>query len=1009
MKTNRSKTWSPLLLTHFLSVLNDNLLKGAITFLAVRWAPEEWTAWILAASSFFLVLPFLMLSAWGGRLSSGHAKAKVVERAKQAEVPLMTFAAISMWTQNLWMALATLLLMGVQSALHAPSKLGLIAETAKGGERSWGTGMMEMLAFAGVLLGMLVAGWVAEAETARNLFAGLFIAVACLGTLSARLIKYRWPAKNRPLPTALPLRFFRKTWKAANQPKGLQSILLGEGAFWLMGSMLQLILLFHLPIRYGATSSQTASVVAAMAVGIGLGCWLTGRLCSRRFEPGLVAISSWGMLVLFIIAATADLSFTGIGVVMFFIAFLSGTFKVPLNVWVQQRVPEQELGRILALSNMISFGFILIGAGLFAGLATFMSGEQMFGFMVLITAVTSIVVSWVMFDRFIYSIGWILSRVIFKIRFRGMENIPKTGGALVVANHGSYLDFLLIVAAMPRRVRFVMLKDVYDKPFLNPLLRKLHMVPINPRKGGNNLEDFNQRVRAEINAGHVVCIFAEGTVSRTGQMLVFKKGIEHLSKGLDAPIIPIHYDNVPGTPMTYPARFRKLAGWAPSNWRKKLTCTIGAPEPAPVKASNIRTRMKEMEAEAFAMRPRPNGSISEVVYRKLETRKHCIEDPAASMSLKSLKREARALAVELERLPDANLAIAYHNDLNLQVAVVAGILARKTILPIAMHATREDAMLTAQLGRCETILTTRLQAEHWGQLGGLNYFVRELDQSTDAFPIRKWAGRLHRSLWGWRPLPFPENKAVFRVPDYSGGFLGMLDITAENIWAVQTGLEQVAFTQGLRKIMLDLPTYESWGLALPVLASAFFKLDVVLAGDADVVEVIQSSRPQAAVMGVEDLDRLIHHGPQDLSFLSQVHTGPERIAPEVLAQLKARGTQVLQSAGTNLTGSLLSVNMPDFEGPDMVGFPMYQKNAVTGSAGRPLPGIAVRIVDPTDMSKQLLPGEVGRVLVKGAAVARGQVSSWAENLSDCMKDWVLTPMMGAMDEHGFLRLQPKAT
>lgn len=984
-----------------LGVLNDNLLKGVISFLVVTWAPESAHATILAASSFLLVAPFLMFSAWGGRLASRFPKAKVVAWAKFAELPIMAVAAFALFGQHLTLALIALACMGIQSALHVPSKMGLIAETAAGGERSWATGVMETLSFVGVLLGMLVAGAVAEMPAAVSVLACTLMGLAVAGWFASRFLKYRWPAPTQ-LPTANPVTFGRNSWKRAAEFTGLRKVLLGEGAFWFIGGMLQLVLLMHLPEAYGASAGQTALVVAAMAVGIGAGCWVAGKRCARSLEMGLVPVAAWGMVVLLAIAAWAPLSMIGFTVVMVCTAFLSGIYKVPLNVWVQQRIPLARLGEVLALDRMVSFSFVLVSALVFAGLATVFSSGALITVMAVCALALAFAVSRETLGPLVRLIAWCLARTLFRFRMRGLEHMPTDSGALVVANHTSYLDFLLVTATVPRQVRFVMLKDVYDNKWLKPLLSRLNMIPISPRKGGNNLEAFNQRVRQEIADGHVVCIFAEGTVSRTGQMLVFRKGVEHLSEGLNAPVIPIHFDNTWGTPMSYSSAQRRLVSFSPKYWRRQLTATVGAPAPHPVKASALRQQMVEMEADAFALRPRPRHTLSEVLYRNLSAGKFYLADEVRTRTSRNLLREAADLAMRLEQVPGTTVAVAYENSLNLQYAIAGAVLARKTIVPLNVTWSAAEAQRTLQLAECSHVVTSCAQLKTWGELSGVEYVHAELEHGPG--DAHCWSRRLRMKLSGWKPLPFPKDRPVFRVVDDSQEGAPLMNVSVDNVWALRTGLKQVAYTKGLKKLLVELPGHDTWGVMLPLLLASEFNLSTVLVTRENAVDLINLHRPGAAVMHSGNLPALAQNGPADLSFLQQIHVGMTPVDPEVLEALEARGTSVFASAGLNRTTSLLSVNMPDFNGKDMVGTPMHQKSSCKRSVGRPLPGLAVRIVDPTDPSKPLEAGTVGRVLVKGAGVVSSCFASWADHLASCVDQWVMTPFYGKLDEHGFLRL-----
>ncbi|NNE56322.1 MAG: MFS transporter, partial [Flavobacteriales bacterium] len=547
------KSWLPLFFTQALGVLNDNLLKGAICFIAVLWVPQEMRATVLAMASGLLVIPFLMISPWAGRLSVRYDKAKVVNYAKLAEIPIMMIAIGGFFLESLWLSGFALLLMGFQSAIYAPSKYGLIRDVGGYKGINYGTGMMELLTFVSVLLGMVLAGFVADMGDAQKyILGGIFLSLALLGWWASNCIKVKEVEAQPEFEGSIqPWKFAKRTWKTAGQTKGLKWTLIGLGIFWLIGSLLQLVLLLHLPEQFDLSATQTSLVISAVAVGIGLGCWTAGVLSKDRVELGMTPIGGLGMAICLTVLSFAELSLGGFIFFAIASAFFSGWFKVPLNAWLQDRVKGRELGTMLALQNMLLCIFVLLSAIIFKVATLVMSSEAIIGVIALIAwgvAIGTLINIPAMFVR---TLVFLLSKIVYRVRVHGADRVPKTGGALVVANHVSYLDFMLLVAAVPRQLRFVMLQDMYDKKIFKWLLKRMNMIPINARKGGNNLEAFNALCQAEINAGHVVCIFSEGTVTRTGQMLEFKRGIEYIAAGIEAPIIPVHLGDVIGTPCSF--------------------------------------------------------------------------------------------------------------------------------------------------------------------------------------------------------------------------------------------------------------------------------------------------------------------------------------------------------------------------------------------------------------------------------------------------------------------------
>ncbi|MBL7943399.1 MAG: 1-acyl-sn-glycerol-3-phosphate acyltransferase, partial [Flavobacteriales bacterium] len=212
-------------------------------------------------------------------------------------------------------------------------------------------------------------------------------------------------------------------------------------------------------------------------------------------------------------------------------------------------------------------------------------------------------------DLFFYVLAYILKWIVvgyahlfFSIRYAHRNRIPSRGGALVVINHTSFLDFVFAICTVPGLVKFVMNAHTYSRPLMRGLMRRFNFIPVQTAMGQEGRTKFNEAVKAEIEKGHVVVIFAEGTVSRTGQLLEFKKGVEHLSAMLNAPLIPVHFDNLPGSAFTFRAGKNRMERFTLRQWRRRVMIRVGVPVIGKITSFELRERMKELECESFSDR-----------------------------------------------------------------------------------------------------------------------------------------------------------------------------------------------------------------------------------------------------------------------------------------------------------------------------------------------------------------------------------------------------------------------
>ena len=368
--------------TQFYGVLNDNLLKGLICFITVFWVAPEHQALVISLASMVMVMPFILLSPLAGYLAQNYPKQKILQVSKLVEIPIMLVALVGFLSQSVWLVFISLFLMAVQSAVYSPSKYGLIKELSQGSPIANSVGIMEMLSFVAVLLGTLIAGFISDIQTTRIIILGAsLLLLSLLGYRSSRKISRQSAHQNSiSLKASLnPLTFLKRSKKTSSIFKGVNSSVLGLGVFWLMGSLIQMNLLVHCPLL-GYDNTQTGLIMAMVAVGIGLGCWVSGKIIKKRLEIGIVPFAGLGLTFCSLGLSFSFLNEIAFLLLLFFTAFFGGLFKVPLNAWIQERVSKKHIGTALAYTNMVVFLFIFISAVLFVGFQEWLSTYSHFSF-----------------------------------------------------------------------------------------------------------------------------------------------------------------------------------------------------------------------------------------------------------------------------------------------------------------------------------------------------------------------------------------------------------------------------------------------------------------------------------------------------------------------------------------------------------------------------------------------------------------------------------------------------
>ena len=371
--------WTPLFLSNFLGVYNDNFVKNCIIFIAVGWSMPRWMtqSQLISMVSAALVVPYLFLSPLAGRLAVFYSKTKVFRICKLLEIPVLMLACISFQLHWVMMAVFTVLLMGILSCIYSPSKYSLIRDI--GGEEgvSFGSGVFEMMAFLGILIGTVTASVVSDVYNKWLVFS-IFIGLALLGYLVTRSIRAtELPEIKDSVGTLNPIRFLVVSFRFARLHANVNSAVFGASAFWLIGGMLQMNLVIHCKQVYLASNTVTGLVMACAAIGIALGCWAAGRISGNGVKKGLILIGIGSMSLLFLLLTFFQPPLWFFVVCVFGVAFMGGLFQIPCLSMLQNSGLGRKLGDMIGYLNLVTFVFVLLGT-LFFSLTTYFTSENSF-------------------------------------------------------------------------------------------------------------------------------------------------------------------------------------------------------------------------------------------------------------------------------------------------------------------------------------------------------------------------------------------------------------------------------------------------------------------------------------------------------------------------------------------------------------------------------------------------------------------------------------------------------
>ena len=557
-----TRRFAPFFGTQFLGAFNDNLFKNALvvllTFQATSWTtltPEVLTN--LAAGIF--ILPFFLFSATAGQLADKYDKARLARLTKLLEIVIMGVAVLGFVVHSLAVLLAALFLLGLQSALFGPVKYAILPQHLREDELVGGNALVESGTFVAILVGTLAGGLLAAVDGATTWIALVGLVVAVLGYLCSRGI----PVAPAPVPElVVGLNPFTETWRNvgfARQNRTVFLSILGISWFWLYGAMFLAQFPVYAKNVLGGNETTVTLLLAVFTVGIGIGSLLCDRLSAGHVEIGLVPFGSIGLTVFGIdlafaspdlLPAGAPLPLAGVLAMhqtwrvlfdLFALGLFGGFFIVPLYALIQLRSAPEQRARIIAANNILNALFMVCGALAAAGLlGNGLSIPALFGIAALCNAAVAVYIYSLVPEFMLRFIAWLLIHSVYRLQQNGLENIPQDGPAILVCNHVSFVDPIVIAAASRRPIRFVMDHRIYRLPVINFIFRHMHTIPIAPaREDAAMMAAAFEEVAHALAAGELVAIFPEGRITDNGEIYPFRPGVQQIVGRTPVAVIPM--------------------------------------------------------------------------------------------------------------------------------------------------------------------------------------------------------------------------------------------------------------------------------------------------------------------------------------------------------------------------------------------------------------------------------------------------------------------------------------
>ena len=606
----------PLFITQFLGAFNDNVFKNALIILIAFQAAEQMgvnSNTLINLSAGLFILPFFLFSASAGQFADKFEKARLIRFTKLLEILIMACAFIGFYSHNVPLLMALLFLMGTQSTLFGPLKYGILPQHLKPEELVGGNGLIEMGTFLAILLGTMAGGiLIGAGQLGQSIVAYVVIMIAVLGYLSSRSIP---PAA--PVAPDLQLNWnpFTETVRNigfARQNRTVFLSVLGNSWFWFLGSIYLTQLPNYTKLTLGGNEQLVTLLLTLFSVGIGVGSLLCERLSGRMVEIGLVpfgsiGLTAFGVDLYFAAAEPLGLDNAGVGAFLAYpgswrividiilLGAFGGLYIVPLYALIQSRSKVSHRSRVIAANNIINALLMVLAALLAIVLLNAgFSIPQLFLSIALLNALVAVYIYTLVPEFLMRFLVWLLVHVMYRVRKHGLEHIPDTGAAVLVCNHVSFVDALIIAGCVRRPTRFVMDHQIFKLPILRFVFNTAGAIPIaSAKENAALLEHAFERIGDYLDGGEIVCIFPEGRITRTGDINTFRPGIERIIKTNPVPVVPMALRGLWGS------WFSRSSGRAMNRlprprWRR-IELHAGPPvPPAQISAADLQYRVAEL-------------------------------------------------------------------------------------------------------------------------------------------------------------------------------------------------------------------------------------------------------------------------------------------------------------------------------------------------------------------------------------------------------------------------------
>lgn len=986
-----------------------------------------------------ILIPFILLFTPSGYIADKYPKNQVMRVSAWAALLITLMITASYYMGLFWLSFALTFLLAVQSAMYSPSKYGFIREIVGEKHLAEGNGLVQAITMVAILSGTFFFSIFFEKLLPNSDIsskADLLQQIAPLGWILVALtsielfLAYKLPQKTK---TDEKMLFDWDKYKTGKTQRSTLSVVKNNRFIWLsiiglsiFWSVAQVILAAYPAYAKEYLDIQRVDllqgILACTGIGIMIGSLIAGRISKNHIESGLIPIGAAGMALAIALITYFDSAFWQ-AINFLFLGVMGGFFIVPLNAYMQYHAKEKELGRVIAAYNFIHNGVMLAFLVVTALLAY--QGINSVSLFLLLTLIVIVGAIYTIVKLPQSLLRFVISRLFharYNIHVIGFENIPASGGVLLLGNHISWIDWALVQIAAPRTIHFVIERGYYERWYLKWFLKLFGVVPISSGASASSIKTITNL----LHDGKAVCLFPEGTISRTGQLSTFKRGYEKAIKDTGSLIIPFYLHGLWGS------RFSRSSGFLKENsksgFKRDIIVAFGETLPDDTEVDTLKQRVYDLAVTSWLsysadLAPLPVQWLH--VAKRMGSRMASTDIIGEPLSHYKFITAVFSFSKIIAKLsPEQNIGLLLPTATGGAITNMAVLTLGKTVINLNYTASPDSMRAAVKQANIQTIYTSSRFIKKLKDRGiNINdiftdtkmYHLEELKEGISKLSMLKTLlivmalpSRLLQAMY-IKHIDMQDTATLLFSSGSEGAPKG-IELTHQNLAA---NSRQVADTLNKREddvLMSILPTFHAFGLLASTLMPLSEGIPIVCHPDpTDVVNIAKGiAKYQGTVtFGTSTFFRLyvrnrrVH--PLMLQSLRIIIAGAEKLSPDIREAFKIKfGKTILEGYGATETSPVAAVNVPDEL--DTTYWKVQQGN-MTGSVGMPVPGTSFRIVDPTSM-EELPSGEDGLILISGPQVMKGYLDA-PQKTANAIAEidgqrWYKTGDKGHLHEDGFL-------